>query len=154
MATTVVQAPMTVSLSEQVTVNGKEYGNSVPYTITSIQKIDQRIMTITSAAEMNVIEFVAPGTPEGPGKFAQANVAFIRIKNLDDTNFVRIRMIDTGGETFDIKLEAKGVFIIHSNNIRANVTGAAFAAPFSRADFIAAQADTANVDIEYFVALL
>lgn len=144
---------MTVSYSESVTFAGKEYGNSVPYTILSIQRVDQRVVTVTSGAEMNLIEFAAPGVAEGPGKFAQANVKLIRIKNLDDTNYVRVRMIDTGGETFDIKLPAKGIFVVHSNELRANIVGGAFVAPFSRADFIAAQADTANVDIEIFVAL-
>ena len=64
---------------------------------------------------------------------------------------MRIRVAKTAGLTYDVKLEAGKYFILGNNKESASETNAAFVA-FVDIDSISAQADTAPVDIEYFIA--
>lgn len=97
------------------------------------------------------MEIVNFSTGVGAGTFIGANVKYFQITNKDSANFVRIRVAKTTGQTFDIKLEAGKIFILGNNKESVSETEAAFVA-FVNIDSISAQADTADVDIEYFIA--
>jgi hypothetical protein len=53
----------------------------------------------------------------------------------------------TSHDTFDLKLPAGATFMISTGDISANSSGSAFSS-FDEWDVVAAQADTADVDIE------
>jgi hypothetical protein len=148
MATTITSQSLTATISEQITLNGQAINSENQLVITNINEIDKRIVTIPTASEVTVIAF---STAVAAGQFIAANVKYIRITNKDDTNFVRIRVKKTGAETFDIKLDAGKSFLMGNNSESVSATAGAFSA-FVTADSINAQADTASVDIEYFVA--
>lgn len=148
MASTIVAKTLTVTLTEDITLNGNAINSTNELSVANINEVDKRIVTIPTASEVTVIAF---STAVAAGQFIAASVKYIRITNKDDTNFVRIRMKKNGADTFDIKLDA-GKFITFGNNSESvSATAAAFSA-FVTADSINAQADTASVDIEYFVA--
>lgn len=69
------------------------------------------------------------------------------IINKDDTNFVRIRLADTGAHTVDFRLDAGEFMVFWNRGINVSTTEAAFAA-FTNIDTIVAQADTASVDVK------
>ena len=147
MASTLDTTNLTVTISEQLTSNGQTFNFSNQLVLANIKPFDPRVMTIP-LTEVTIIAF---GSAVAAGTFVAANVKYIRITNKDDTNFIRVRVTKTSGQTFDIKLDAGKSFIMSNVKESANTGGGAFSA-FVDADNISAQADTASVDIEYFVA--
>ncbi len=147
MASTLVTTTLTVTISEKLTSNGQNLNYENQLVLSNIKPFDPRVMTIP-ITEATVIDF---STVVAAGTFISANVRYIRITNKDDTNFIRIRVTKISGQTFDIKLEAGKSFLTGNTKESANIDGGVFAA-FVDADNISAQADTAPVDIEYFVA--
>lgn len=150
MATTITNATLTATISETITLNGQSINSENQLLISDINEISKRIVTIPIAAEATVILF---GSLVAAGTFIAANVKYIRITNKDNTNFVRIRVTSTGSQTFDVKLEAGKSFIMGNTKETVSATAVAFSA-FIDATSINAQADTAAVDIEVFVATI
>mgnify|MGYP003127936866 FL=1 len=148
MSTTIVPATLTVTHTEAVTLNGVDRGVTNTLTIASINEISHRIVTIDTAAARTLLTL---DTTAGAGAFIKSNIRYIRITNKDNTNFVTLGMLDTSGDTAYVKLEAGQTFCMYNDDLEANTSGAAWSA-WSEIDTFNAQADTANVDLEVFVA--
>jgi hypothetical protein len=146
MASTLDTTNLTVTISEQLTSNGQTLNFSNQLVLANIKPFDPRVMTIPTS-EVTVIAF---GSAVAAGTFIAANIKYIRVTNKDDTNFIRVRVTDVSGQTFDVKVEAGKSFMMGNTKESANTNGGAFSA-FVDCDNISAQADTAAVDIEYFV---
>ena len=69
------------------------------------------------------------------------------IINKDDTNFVRIRLADTGAHTVDFQLDAGRFMFFWNRSINVSTTEAAFGA-FTNIDTIVGRADTAACDVK------
>lgn len=148
MASTLTAQTLTVTISESINLNNQPINSENQLTIASIGQIDKRIVNIPTASEVTVLAF---GTAVAAGTVIRANVKYIRITNKDGVNFVRIRVKKSGADTFDIKLDAGQSFILSNAKESVAATAGSFSA-FVDADSINAQADTAAVDVEMFVA--
>jgi hypothetical protein len=148
MATSITPADLTVTITEAVQLNGSDKGSSNVLTITDVTEVDNRIVNV-GTAETDIIGF---GSANGQGSFVRTDVKYIRITNLDDTNYVTLGVSKDSDETFFVKLEAGKSFILGCDDIEANTNGAA-STSFVEADAISAKANGAAVDLEYFVAL-
>jgi hypothetical protein len=144
MATTITNATLTVTITEAVSLNNKSYGNSNTLTIPSINEVDQRILTIPTS-EVSVVNY---GTAVAAGTFIRSAVKYLRITNKDDTNFISLN-ISNGSDHYWVKLEAGKSFELHNGLVETSNTFSAW----SNISEISAIADTAAVDIEYFIAL-
>ena len=147
MASTVTPSTGTVTISEQLVLAGVDRGGSHTRTINNIAEADRRVMTIDSANEIDIIEL---NSNNGQGKFIRSAIRYIRITNLDNTNFLRVRFKKSGAETADVKVDAGATFMLSTGSMDADTSAGAFSA-FVDIDVISAQADTADVDIEYVV---
>lgn len=147
MASTVVPSTATITISEGLTLGGVDRGGSHTRTIENIAEADRRVMTIDSANEIDIIEL---NTDNGQGKFVRSSLRYIRITNLDNTNWIRIRFKKSGAECVDVKVSAGATFFLSTGDFEAKVAAGAFST-FEEIDNISAQADTADVDIEYVV---
>ena len=148
MASTISAQTLTVTISESLNLNNQPINSENQLTRASIGQVDKRIVNIPTASEVTVVAF---GTAVAAGTVIRANVKYIRITNKDATNYVRIRVKKTGAETFDVKVDAGQSFILSNASESVSATAGAFSA-FVDADSINAQANTAAVDIELFVA--
>ena len=90
MATTVTPATATITISCAISLAGQDKGFSHSYTIPLVTEVHNRIMNVPTS-EMAVLTFTAsnPGTASVPG-LNEADVRFIVLTNLDDTNFIQI----------------------------------------------------------------
>ena len=147
MASTVTPSTATVTISEQLVLGGTDRGGSHTRTIENIAEADRRVMTVDSSNESDLIEL---NSDNGQGKFVRSSIKYIRITNLDNTNFIRVRFKKSGAETADVKVDAGATFMLSSGSMDADTSAGAFSA-FVDIDNISAQADTADVDIEYVV---
>jgi len=148
MSSTITPATLTVTHSESVTLNGVDRGVTNTLTIASINEIDHRIVSVDTSAARTLLTL---GATVGAGAFIKANIKYIRITNKDNTNYVTLGMLDSGGDTAYVKLEAGQTFCMYNDDLEAKTDGAAWAG-WSEIDTFNAQANTADVDLEVFVA--
>ena len=101
MATTVTPSIATITISENIVLNGVSYGNSIAKTFESQGEVIQRIMSIGTA----FTEIFNATTLDGRGQVVVNDWAYFRITNLDDTNFLTLRLYDSTDSQF-FKIEA------------------------------------------------
>jgi hypothetical protein len=142
MATTVTPAIATITLSENITLNGVTYGNAVSKSFGSQGEVIQRIMSIATS----FTDIFHTSTVDGRGQIVAADWCYFRITNLDDTNFVTLRLYD-GTDSQFFKLEAGESFFLMSPDIDVDASGTTFN-NFADITQIAADADTAACDVE------
>jgi hypothetical protein len=151
MASTISAATLTVTHTEALTLNGVDRGVTNTLTIASINEVDHRILTVDTSAARTIATL---GTTVGSGEFIKGNVKYIRVTNKDDTNYVTLGLIqnNTGTEATHLKLEAGQSFVIYNDDIDIRDDAIAFSGSFEELKSISAQANSANVDVELFVA--
>ncbi len=147
MATTVTAANLTVTITEQYTLNGVSYGNTMNKTYTDNGEVYQRIMTIAVGEEGAFTDIINFGAADRAGIADITNYKYFRIKNLDDTNFLTLRVKGTA-DSFFIKIKAGESFLLMDNEVDAVASSTTFGA-FTDITQIAADADTDAIDIEF-----
>jgi len=140
-------ANLTVSIKEELTLNGVEQGGE--YVMSeSVTQLYKRIITCTTT-EQSVLLFAAA---DAAGTLKDATADYIRITNLDATNFVQLRIVG-GTSQYYVKLEAGDSWIGGNSLMYADATGTSATESFINIDTIHADADTASCDVEIFAAL-
>jgi hypothetical protein len=135
-------AVLTVTIKEEVTLNGslKTFENVHTETV---DDIFHRIYGVLHTAESELLNFA---TADAGGVFSDADLDYLRITNLDSTNFITVRVLGSSKEYF-VKIEAGDSLILNNSIIDANATGSqSFSS--GNIDSIKAQADSATVNVE------
>ena len=139
-------ADLTITITEAVTLNGASRGSTNTHTET-VTQIDHRIVSCLHSAEQTVVLFdsaVAAGT------IKDATLDYLRLTNLDGSNFVTVRVSGNSEEYF-VKLEAGDSFLLNNSVMDANAAGGA-SVTLANIDSIGIQADTSSCDVEIFAA--
>ena len=154
MASTITATDLKVKITETCLLNGKDQGGTTELTISSINEIYKRIVSVPTSE----IEIIKMDTTAGAGQFVEGDVRYIRITNKDDTNNVFLTFKNEDNDEFTVLLDYGQSFIYNSNfdggvvnTFDANA-GAANINNLGDLVNITAQADTAAVDLEIFVA--
>ena len=147
MATLVDNATLTVTVNEDVKLNGQQVGSKVVQSIAGINEASRRIFSVPTY-ETTILSL---SSSAGAGTYATSNLQYIRITNLDDTNFVRLTFLSGSSNRYDMKLPAKRTAIFTSPSISGSAGGDAFGS-FVNFDSMKATANAASVDVELFVA--
>ena len=152
MATTLTAATLTVTLTEAISLNGKDQGATSSFTVASINEIYKHIVTATTTATT----FLKFGSAASAGTLIRSDVSYLRLTNLDDTNFVTVGLSDDSADTAYFKLEKKQSIIIGGTDegpqVDIHASGGAFAA-WASVDSLILDADTASCDVEIFAAM-
>lgn len=148
MASTLTSSTLTVRISEEINLNGVTKGTTIKREIDSINEVSERIATVLTTGT----DVLSLGSAVGPGAFIRSDVKYIRITNLDDTNYIRLALVtDAGGNpAAHIKVPAKDSFVLATGSAAAEADGDAVS--FDNITSIKAWANTASVDIDIFVA--
>lgn len=93
-------AAMTVTLTESVTLNSKDYGSTQSFSIANIANIDRRVMSITDT-ESTVMSF---SSLMAAGQLIPAKVQYIRITNLDTAKNVTLTIANENNDEMAIVL--------------------------------------------------
>lgn len=149
MATSIIPATLTISISESVTLGGSDRGSTHTQTIASVTEYTNRIVNI-GTAETDIVGF---GSANGQGSYVRTDVKYMRFSNLDDTNYVTFGISKTGADTVFFKLEAGQSLIVNNDDLEVDAAGGASGA-FVEADSISAKANGAAVDLEFSIALV
>ena len=146
-----------VTLTENLTLGGTDYSSQKTLSIATITNVYKTIVNVsTSGGEVLALASAAGNI----GTLDQDNIEYMRITNLDSTNFVELGFEDTSGNNaYFVKLDAGRSFIVPTPNLTtehptffANDGGHATG---SHVDInsITADADTAACNIEILVAM-
>ena len=157
MASTLSSATMPVRVVESIKLNGTEQGAINTKTITGINEISKRIITITTA-ESVIATFSA--AVASAGHYVAADVRYMRFTNKDDTNFITLTFRNQDNDEVAIKLDAGQSFMWAADNSGGmvdvfNATQDADAASdtaLGDLTNIQADANTASCDLEMFIA--
>jgi hypothetical protein len=157
MATTLTPAPLKVTISETILLNGTQQGAINTKTIASINEISKRIITITTAE--SVIATFSSAVASA-GHYVAADVRYMRFTNKDGTNFITLTFRNQDNDEVAIKLDAGQSFIWNADNSGGvvdvfNATQDADAASdtaLGDLTNIQADANTASCDLEMFIA--
>jgi len=144
MATTVVESDLTVSITESYTLNGVEYGGTINKVFSDNGEVVKRIMNISTGSFSNLFDYE---TESVKGTFT-----YLRVTNLDDTNFVTLQVVDSNDDAYYIKLNAGESHILMDNCIDVVENPATFGS-FSDIAICAAEADTSACDVEFLTVL-
>ena len=153
MATTITAATLTVTITEEITLNGQDKGSTNALTVASVTEVIQRIVNVPTSE----VIILAMGTAVAAGQLVEGDVRYIRLTNKDDTNHITLVFKSENSNECSHLLDAGHSFIYPGDNSGGVVNthdASASALTVSLDDLvdITAQANTAACDLEIFVA--
>ena len=143
MATTVTPTNLTVTISEGYDLNGVAYGNSITKTFADKGKVIQRVMNIATT----FTDIFWTSTVDGLGQVVAADWVYFRITNLDDANYMRLRLLNDDNDSVFLKLSAGQSFFLMNADTGIDEDGTTFNS-LSNITKIAASAPNAACDVE------
>jgi len=102
-------ATLTLTVTEAITLNSKDEGQTHVHTISNISDIYRRTMTTSTSSDTNIATF---SSAFGVGQFVAADMRYIRISNLDNTNHVILTLTNSNSDEVAIKLDKGQSFIV------------------------------------------
>lgn len=150
-------AILTVTHTESVFLNNRERGGTNTYTLNNIDKVDERIVNVddgsaATAADWTTLAVFAANSEGEHSVIDRDEVQYIRVSNLDATNYVIVSIVATG-TVASVKLLPQESFIL--GRAAQGVVGQGSAVPSAvpkDINRITSIADTANCDVEIFIA--
>jgi len=111
-------ATLTVTIKEEVVLDGHDHGSEVVKDIANVTEFFERSITCTQT-EATIVSF---GAAASGSTFIDTNLEYLRITNLDTTNFVALRVLGSSEEYF-VKISAGDSFVLFNDEMDANATG-------------------------------
>jgi len=153
MATTIVAATLKITIQEDIVLDGVDRGSRHVQTIASVTEPYHRIVNVPTSE----VIILAMGAAVAAGQFVEGDVRYIRVSNKDDSNHVTLIFRGEAAAEFAVKLDHGQSFIYNgdlSGGVVDTMDASASALSVGLEDLvdITAQADTATVDLELYVA--
>lgn len=141
---------MTVTIQEEITINGKDRGNKNSLSINSVTETFNRVLTVTNT-EQTILEFQATN-PSG-GAFVDATMQYLRITNLDASNTVDLRIQDTANtKEYFVQLGSNESYIMFNDKMDCDSAAIDTTISLSQIEKISADAtgtsgETADIEV-------
>lgn len=148
MATTLTAATLTVSVTEEITLNGTAYDQTVTETFASVAKFDKRIISIAASTTATLYSFAT--SPTGL-QFDSDELKYLRVTNLDDTNQV-ILTTSAGASAGAQAVNPGGSYTLMGNGVAGAGSKAAITAVAVLDTIYVRNSTGAAVDIEIVIA--
>lgn len=158
-------ADLQINIQETITLpNGNKEQMLNTKTISGVNQTLRHVDTINTAfsgSGIEILKFVDSESEQIAGSFVKSDVKYIRITNLDSTNYGLIYLVSTGQESVIFKLDAGKSLMFGDANFNASdnsnyvVEGTwdpDYYSDFVAFDTIKAKAVSSSIQIEYFVA--
>lgn len=118
MGTSITASNMTIKIVEDVTFNGVQQGTTNTVSFTDIAEFSRRIVTVPTS-EVSLATF---GAAVGIDAFINTNIRYIRITNLDDTNYVTLNFEGAGSTDYSVRLDKNmGTYVIMATHASLGV---------------------------------
>jgi len=157
-------ADLTITIKEQIQLpNGDVEVANNKKIITGVNQFTRRTDTISttfSGSGVEILRFVDSEEQQIAGSFIKGDVKYIRITNLDTTNYGEVYLINTNTEATRLKIDAGDTIMLSNGQAAATSTSDvvvggyvdfAYFSDLSGLDAIKVKANTANIQLEYVV---
>ena len=163
MATTITAAPLTVTISETISLNGTSQGASNTFSIASVNEVSKRIVRCPANVDTTIFRS-GVSADVTDNSLDISDTKYIRLTNLDDASPVNVNLqIDTtesgsgasaANETATILLAAGQSFVMGTahDSIAAYDTDASVQTTLHDLESILIDPSANVVDVEIFVA--
>tara|TARA_R100000315_G_scaffold18483_1_gene6554 strand:+ start:133 stop:618 length:486 start_codon:yes stop_codon:yes gene_type:complete len=159
MASTITAAAMTVTITENITLNGQAQGGTNTFSVGSVNEIYKRIVTCVDDTDCTIATFQT-ATSTSDGAIDLEDVRYIRVTNLDDTNPMNLSLQIAGGEdgspnmSSTILVEAGKSFIMGSphDGIAVDDDAAGIVTALNDLESLLVDPLSENIDVEVFIA--
>ena len=148
-----------VKIQEDIVLDNQDYGSKRVLEIGSIAQVIQRIVSVPTAESglLGVGALISTDLSKSyiAGLVTEVQTRYIRITNLDSSNYITLNLRDEDGGEFAIRVDAGHSFIVPAGNGLANmvdISSSALSVSFEDLVDITAQANTAACNVEVFVA--
>jgi hypothetical protein len=138
MATTVTAAILTSTITETISLNGQAHGNTNIHEVASQGEASSRVMSVATADTI-LLNF---STVDSAGTIVGDDMNYLRITNLDDTNFITLSFYNGAASYYKVKLQAGESHLFMNNQMAIGDTALA------DMTMVKGQADTLACDIE------
>ena len=148
-ASTHAAATATITVTEALTINSRDYGSTQSFTIASIANVTRIIITATTT-EATVLTW---SSAMAAGQSIPAKCQYIRFTNLDDTNHIIITIANENDDEVAIKLDKGRTFILAGDVSGGfadmlDMKDSALSLSLGDLKSITLDADTASCDVE------
>ena len=147
-------ATLTITLTEAVTMGDGSTDRGTTNTHTeTVNEVSHRIMDV-GASYVDIVKF---GAAASAGTFKDASVQYLRIKNLDGSADITLRVSQADAEYF-VKLESEDNFLLGNSLMNAIEDGDGSSTigttddALTAIDKISAKSSSGTIQIEVFVA--
>ena len=107
-------ATLNVTITEEMTLNGKDQGNTNTLSIPSVTAVINRIMTIDNTEE-DILNF--QNDREAAGAIEDTTLQYLRITHISSANTVNLRIQSTGDtKEYIVQLAAGESFMLFNDN--------------------------------------
>lgn len=150
MASTLTTDTLKVLVKEEISLNGENQGSETKLNISSVKNISKRLVSTNGTSETTIVSF---STTPAAGTFVEGDVRYIRVTNLDDTNYVTLNIEGDSSTDFSVRLDAGTSYLLASSSTTGVVDyGSISGGALQDLTAIKATANTAAVDLEIFIA--
>jgi len=153
-------ADLTVTLTEAVTLNGSSRGSTNTLTVSGVDDIYHRIVTVPNGVDTTLASFKST-VGIADGSLDLGNVKYIRVTNMDASNSVNLSLqVETGNDdsaadhSATILLEAKKSFLMGTPDagVAVSTTNATIITTLEDLESIIADSGSNDVQCEIFIA--
>mgnify|MGYP003114965449 FL=1 len=150
---------LTVSIKEELTLNGAQQGGVNTVSIASVTQSFKRVVTCPASVDTTVAVFQA-GTNTQDGALDLQDVKYLRVTNLDSTNSVNLSLQistaenGTADSSCTVLLEAGKSFIMGAvhDGIAVDDDAATIVTTLTDLESIIVDPSSNNVTVEVFIA--
>lgn len=150
-------ATLTITVKEDVLINGVHRGSENVTDITGITEAYSRVLDVPNDADTDVLKF---GSADGAGTISRTKLKYMRFTNLSTTaaNTITLSIEDTDSEQYLVKLAAGQSYVLYNTDFDANdaSTSVAIGADYTfggSIDLIMARAAAGTPQLEVFAAM-
>ena len=104
-------ANLTVTHTEDITLNGQQFGGTNIFSVSGINNIDKRIVSVPTSE----ITLISMSTAVSAGTFKEGSVRYIRITNMGSASFLYLVCKNEYNNEFCVKLDAGQTFIYNAD---------------------------------------
>tara|TARA_R110002096_G_scaffold44839_1_gene121265 strand:- start:296 stop:769 length:474 start_codon:yes stop_codon:yes gene_type:complete len=155
MASTITPATLNVTIREACTLNGTDYGAVTRYAVDGVTQISRRIVATHGTGSTELLRFHPSASA---GQYISGDVRYVRITNLDDTNYATLRIMGQSATDYSFRLDPTGSHLIMttqpSSSSNSGLTSYADISGLNLTNVksIKAIANTSAINLELFVA--
>ena len=145
-------ATMTITITESVSLNVTNRGNTITKSISNIHDVMERIITVPTS---EVVLYTTDASAVAGSIFDRDYVKYARITNKDASNYVVIRIKNADNDEFAYKLAAGESFVLYGHVASMNAVDAGtldIGTGWHDISSIKATANSGAVDVEIIVA--